>query len=379
MNDWLDVVVIGAGQAGLAAGYYLQRARFSFQILESSSEISGSWSHYYRSLRLFSPARYSSLPGLRFPGDPTRYPTRNEVMAYLRQYAHHFQLPVVLNSQVVSVRRYGDGFVVETEKRPYFARAVICATGAFNQPIIPTIPGLDQFTGTILHSYNYQHPEIFREQRVVVVGAGNSAVQIAAELGQVAHTTLASLHPIRWQAQKVWGFDVHFWARVLRIDTSSTLPPSERTVIDSGNYRAGMERGVFDRQPMFTSFSEKGVVWQDDTTESVDTVIFATGYRPNLDFVAGLDIFDEQGHVAQVNGASSKVMGLYFNGLAFQRNHASATLRGSGPDAAYMVQQIQAVLRPSLAQQVWQAINGRFFIPLRNGYCKQFCQPVSQS
>src|SRR4051812_24769305 len=109
-----DVLVIGGGQAGLAAGYHLQHAGLSFAILESASDVGGSWPHYYDSLTLFSPAGRSSLPGLAFPGKPQHYPTRDEVVAYLRHYARHFALPVVTDARVLLVERTTQGFRVST-------------------------------------------------------------------------------------------------------------------------------------------------------------------------------------------------------------------------------------------------------------------------
>jgi putative flavoprotein involved in K+ transport len=144
-------------------------------------------------------------------------------------------------------------------------------------------------------------------------------------------------------------------------------------VIDSGNYQTALETKQFDWQPMFQSLHPTGVIWSDGQTETVDTVIYATGYRPTYPFLAKLGISE----VIHRNGISQQIVGLYFVGLAFQRNHASATLRGAGPDAAHVVRHVEAQLRPSWRYQLWQGINGRFFTPLRQLYCQQFCQSAS--
>jgi putative flavoprotein involved in K+ transport len=159
MHPPVDTLVIGAGQAGLAAGYHLQRAGHSFAILEGAPQAGGSWPHYYESLRLFSPARFSSLPGLPFFGDPERYPARDEVIAYLRQYAAHFQLPIITAARVATVARDGNLFRVQIDDgRTFHARSLIAATGSFHRPYLPDLPGQEAFRGTTLHSFAYRMP-----------------------------------------------------------------------------------------------------------------------------------------------------------------------------------------------------------------------------
>ncbi|HEX9371070.1 MAG TPA: NAD(P)-binding domain-containing protein, partial [Roseiflexaceae bacterium] len=220
MHPPLDTLVIGAGQAGLAAGYHLRRAGRTFSILEAGAQPGGSWPHYYDSLRLFSPARFSSLPGLPFPGDPERYPARDEVIAYLRQYADRFQLPVVTNARVATIARDGELFRVQSEDGQVFqARSLIAATGSFHRPYLPDLPGQKAFRGTTVHAFAYRAPAPFRDQRVVVVCAGNSAVQIATELAQVARVTLATREPVRFVNQRPYRRDIHFWWWLTRFDT----------------------------------------------------------------------------------------------------------------------------------------------------------------
>jgi putative flavoprotein involved in K+ transport len=358
MHQVVDTLVIGAGQAGLAAGYQLQRAGRTFTILEAAVQPGGSWPHYYNSLRLFSPARFSSLPGLRFPGDPERYPARDEVIAYLRQYAAHFQLPVVTNARVASIRRDEDVFHVQSEAgQHYHARSLIAATSSFHRPYLPELPGTDAFGGTILHSFAYRDPTPFEGQRVIVVGAGNSAVQIATELAQVARVTLATREPVRFVNQRPYGRDIHFWWWLSRFDTrpldtrlgmwlNRLVDGKGPRVLDTGIYRAALAAEKPDRRTMFTGFTDSGVVWDDGQVEDVDTVIFATGYRANLAYLAPLGALDAEGQALQRHGVSLTVPGLSFVGLSNQRTLASATLRGVGPDAAVVVRHLTRQLTP---------------------------------
>ncbi len=337
-----DTLVIGAGQAGLAAGYYLQKAGLRFVILEASDQPGGSWPHFYDSLSLNSPARYSSLPGLPFPGQPDRYPRRDEAVAYLHGYAAHFALPVVTGARVIKVERSGRFFRVLTgDKGCYRARTIVAATGFFGQPYIPNLPDQAHYRGQLFHAAKYRRPEPFRGQRVVVVGGGNAAVQIGVELAQVARVTLATRHPIRYLPQRVLGKDIHFWLNLTGLDRAQWLDEQSVPVFDTGAYRSAIASGQPDHRPMFERFTEDGLIWSDGCHEKVDTVLFATGYRPHLPYLAELGALDQAGRALQRRGASTSVPGLYYVGLPRQRNAASATLRGAGADARIVVNNLR--------------------------------------
>ena len=355
-----DTIVIGAGQAGLAAGYHLQRAGVRFTLLEAGLQAGGSWPNYYDSLTLFSPARFSSLPGLPLPGDPERYPKRDEVASYLQQYAAHFNLPITTSAKVASVERGDAAFHLVTESGAHYqARSLVAATGSFHRPNLPQLPGQTEFRGTVIHSSAYRNPEPFRGQRVLVVGARNSAVQIGVELAQVAQTTLATREPLRFKPQRIHGQDIHFWWWLTGFDRVelASLPGkvvsqlSSSGVLDTGKYQAAIAAGRPDHRPMFQSFTRDGVIWADGREEAVDTVIFATGYKPNLDFLAPLGAIDDTGQACQQGGVSLTVPGLYYVGLQGQRSYQSATLRGVGSDAAHVVRHIAHFLHVPSAHQ----------------------------
>ncbi|GEC89260.1 flavin-containing monooxygenase [Brevibacillus brevis] len=346
MTRIYDCIVIGAGQAGLAAGYHLLREQRDFLILEATDKPAGSWPQYYDSLTLFSPANYSSLPGFAFPGDPNRYPTRNEVVAYLIHYAKHFNFPILTRTTVTNVQKEKDLFLVKTQSDEVFqAKHIIAATGGFSRPYLPQIPGVEQFQGMTLHSKDYQNPTPFQNQRIIVVGAGNSAVQIAVELATNAEVTIATRSPIVFKPQILFGKDIHFWVTALGLDQSGfgkwLLQSKPEGVLDTGRYQMAIENQKPDRKAMFTHFTNKGVVWSDGTQEQVDTVIFATGYRPNIQYLSSLHALTEDGSPQHQYGVSTTVPGLYYVGLPWQRSLASATLRGVGSDAKYVVKHMQ--------------------------------------
>jgi putative flavoprotein involved in K+ transport len=280
-----DVIVIGAGSAGLAAAHALSRTDLHSTVLEAGQQPGGSWTHFYDSLTLFSPARYCALPGLPFPGNQGRYPHRDEAAAYLRQYAEHFALPVRTDSRVTAVRTQPDGFTVELRGGTSLtARAVIAATGLFGAPQVPALPGVAGYAGELLHAAAYRRPEAYTGKRVVVVGGGNSAIQIAVELAQVARVSLATRSPLTMRRQRPLGVDLHHWLHHSRIDR---LPLGRRAaasvgVLDDGQYTAALASGRPERHDMLTTFTADGVRWSDGTHERVDIVVRGTGYRPAL-------------------------------------------------------------------------------------------------
>ncbi|OEJ21327.1 FAD-dependent oxidoreductase [Streptomyces agglomeratus] len=348
--EHVDVAVIGGGQSGLAAAYALARQGLAPVVLEASDQATGSWPHYYDSLTLFSPARYSALPGMAFGGDPDRYPHRDEVIAYLTAYAHRLQADIRTGHRVAAVRANGGGFTIELESGGRLAaRAVVAASGSFGRPHRPTLPGQESFTGQVLHAADYRDPRPFTGQRVIVVGAGNSAVQIAAELAGVSRTTLATRTPVKFARQHLLGRDLHFWLTRTGLDTAPLgrlLPtPPARPVLDDARYRAALDTGAPDRRPMFQGLDGEKVTWADGTAEMVDAFILATGYRPDLPYLAPLGALDAGGRPLHRGGRSSSHPGLHFVGLEWQRSLSSNSLRGVGRDAERAARHLGAHLR----------------------------------
>ncbi|MEU7901593.1 NAD(P)/FAD-dependent oxidoreductase [Actinoplanes sp. NPDC049118] len=347
-----DVVVIGGGQAGLATAQAALAWGWRPVVLDASGGAGGSWPRYYDSLTLFSPARFSSLPGMAFPGDPQRYPVRDEVVAYLDAYARRLDADVRRNERVDRVAEEDGGFAVSTSSGSVVrARMVVAASGGFSRPYRPALPGLDTFTGTVLHSAQYRQPAPFAGRRVVVVGGGNSAVQIAVELAQVATVSISTRDRLRWQRQRVLGRDFHWWLAHTGLDTSALGPRLVQggvPVIDDGRYRTAVRAGTPDHRPLFTRLDGDGVVWADGTRERVDAVILATGFRPDLPFLDDTAALGDAGAPLHHGGVSSTVPGLGYVGLERQRSFASATLRGVGRDATHV---LKALARQAVPAQ----------------------------
>lgn len=348
MSEIYDVIVIGAGQSGLAAGYHLKKKKgHHYAILEANSEPTGSWPQYYDSLRLFSPASYSSLPEMLFPLKADKYPTREEVISYLKQYAEHNRFPIHFNVRVERVERNEIFYVHTTGGGIYRTKNIVCATGSFNQPFIPVLKGRSDFKGKIIHSSEYRNPDSFHNQRVIVVGRGNSAVQIGAEISEVASSTsLAVLYPVQLVPQRFLGKDVHFWLKIIGYDSFpfwrfGVTVGSPSGAIDMGGFKNKLRNGQLEQKGMFKSIYSEGVIWSDRTKEKIDSIIFATGYKPIIPYLHGVEgALDHRGYAVQKGGVSSTVPGLYYLGLSGQRSFASATIRGVGSDAKYVVKHL---------------------------------------
>lgn len=347
--DLVDLAVIGGGQSGLAAAYAGRARGLAVVVLEAAARPVGSWPRYYDSLTLFSPARFSALPGLPFGGDGDRYPRRDEVVEYLARYAAWLNVDIRTGTRVGAVHVDADGFMVNIDDGPpVHASAVVAATGGFGNPYQPPIPGLDTYQGALLHAATYTGPASFAGQRVVVVGAGNTAVQIAVEIAETATVSLASRGPVRYFPQRPLGRDLHVWLTATRLDTAPlgrllSRPPTMR-VVDDGRYRAALRAGRPDRRPLFTGASGTTLTWADGATEQVDAIILATGYQPDLEYLAPLSALDEHGHPHHRAGVSTVHPALGFVGLEWQRSLSSATLRGAGRDADRVVRHLAAGL-----------------------------------
>lgn len=343
-----DVVVIGGGQAGLAVGYYLRRTGLSFVILDAEDTPGGAWLHGWDSLRLFSPAPYSSLPGWMMPGDRATTPTRDDVIGYLSAYEQRYDLPVQRPVRVHDVARHGERLLVTTDRDSYSARAIVSATGTWRKPFIPAYPGRDTFQGIQTHSADYRSPERFAGQRVLIVGGGNSAAQILAELSEVAETTWVTLEPPTFLPDHVDGRYL-FEQATARYKAQQEGRSYEQVgglgdIVVVPPVRAARERDVLHSVRPFTRLTATGVIWPDGSETVVDALIWCTGFRAALDHLAGLDVLNADGSVAVAGTRSVAEPRLWLVGYGEWTGYASATLIGVGRSARATAEQIAAAL-----------------------------------
>ncbi len=336
-----DVVVIGGGQAALAAGFFLRRTPLDHVLLDDQPGPGGAWRHGWPSLRLFSPARWSSLPGWLMPEGDDRYPTRDETLSYLAAYEARYALPIERPVRVLSTHADGDRLRLVTSVGEVSTRAVISATGTWSAPVVPELAHRDEFAGTVLHSAHYAGPEAFAGQRVLVVGGGNSAAQIFADLLDRAHVSWVTREPPAFLPDEVDG-QVLFEQGTARFNAlkegrTPDPPRSLGDVVMVAPVRAARDAGRLVWRPLFTRFTPDGVVWPDGTAEEVDAVILATGFRPNLAHLAPLAVPDERGRLAMDGLHAVAHPRLFPLGYGDWTGYASATLIGCGRAAKAIV------------------------------------------
>lgn len=352
----LDVAVIGGGQSALAVGYYLRRTALRYALIDDQPKAGGAWQRTWPSLRLFSPAQWSSLPGWLMPHDQSiagdDYASRDRVIDYLSEYEARYALPTLRPVHVSGVHRDGDRFRVETNTDTIVTRAIVSATGNWANPNTPSLPGQSNFAGTLIHSAQYRGPAEFVGRRVIVVGGGNSGAQIVAELSSNAHVTWATLTPPTFLPDDIDGRYLFEQAtaryRAVREGRTPEPPRSLGDIVAVPAIREARERGALEAVPLFERFMRDGVVWADSREERVDVVIFATGFRPALAHLAPLGVVDANGRVVIVQDGSrarsATEANLWLVGYGEWTGFASATLIGVGRSARAVADEIVTAL-----------------------------------
>jgi putative flavoprotein involved in K+ transport len=343
-GDEVEVAVIGAGQAGLAIGYFLRRQGRRFATLERAGRVAPAWRERWDSLALFTPRRYSALPGLPFPGDPDGYPTRDEVIAYLERYAETFELPVELSSEVEKLEANDDGrFRLEVDGRTIAADQVVVATGPFQTPYVPKIGEklADDLVQT--HAVGYRRPDEIPQGMVLVVGGGNTGFQIAKELSATHKLVLSIGSRQTSLPQRLLGRDLFWWltkARILDTTVESRLGRklSTRETLIGSSPRELKRSYAVELKPRLVDGNGRTVRFEDGSELEVDAVIWATGYRPDYSWIK-LPIFEQDARLRHRRGITD-APGLYFLGLTWQYTRGSALIGFIKDDAEFIARKI---------------------------------------
>jgi putative flavoprotein involved in K+ transport len=348
-----EVVVVGGGQAGLAIGYFLAQQGRDFAILEAAAEPAAAWRARWDSLKLFTPVRYSSLPGLTFPGNPDSYPTRDEVAAYLTDYASHFELPVELDRRVRSIHRTDGSYLVELDDRTYQADQVVVATGPFQVPFVPPIADRLGPDVVQLHSTAYRTPQDIPEGVVLVVGGGNTGFQIAEELSasREVHVSIGSRQtPL---PQRLFGRDLFWYLQATGLIGKTTASRIGRrlegrdTLIGSSPRALRRRHGV-RLHGRAVDAAGRTVSFSDGEKLDADAVIWATGFRVDHSWIDA-PVFDDDGRVVHRRGVTESP-GLYFLGLSWLHTRGSALIGWVKDDAEHIAHQIGTFQRAAPAK-----------------------------
>jgi putative flavoprotein involved in K+ transport len=350
--EHLEVAVIGGSQAGLAIGYYLREQGRRFRIFERGDSIALAWRERWDSLKLFTPRGYSALPGLPFPGDPDDYPTRDEVIAYLEQYAETFELPIELNSEVRRLSHEEGSFVLDIDGRTIAADQVVVATGPFQTPFVPNLA--EQLDPDVwqVHSTGYRRPSDVAEGTVLVVGGGNTGFQIAKELSATHKVLLSVGSKQKPLPQRVAGRDLFWWLTktgLIHKTVESRLGQrlKDRDTLIGSSPRELKRRYGVELKPRARDASGHTVRFEDGSALEADAIIWATGYRPDYSWI-DLPVLDSDGRLPHRRGVTD-VPGLFFLGLTWQWTRGSALIGWVKGDAAFLAERI-AVLQESKAQ-----------------------------
>lgn len=351
IDDTIQTIVIGGGQAGLAMGYYLAQQGKSFVILDENLHTGDTWRRRWDSLRLFTPSQYNGLPGMSFRGKDFCFPTKDEAADYLEEYANRFELPVRHGVRVRGLTRANHQYQVSTGAESLNAQNVVVATGAYQKPHTPSFareldPAIVQ-----LHSSTYCNPQQLPVQNILVVGAGNSGAEIGLELaGAGKKVLLAGKDVGRIPADRLgrlFGGGPYWFliSRVLSVNTPAGRKMKSNVVHHGAplirvNRREITDAGI-ERVPRVSGIQSGKPQLEDGRVLPVEGIVWATGFRPDYGWI-NLAVFDENGYPRHQRGIVPEAPGLYFIGLPFQTALSSALLGGVGADAEYIVRQIAA-------------------------------------
>lgn len=346
-TEHYECIVIGAGQAGLSAGYWLAKYDVDFIIVDANARVGDVWRNRWDSLQLFTPAKYSGLPGMRFPGHPYHLPNKDAVADYLEWYAQVNELPVRTGVRVSSVRRGDNGFEVATNGIQLRADNVIIATGAFQAPVVPGFaqqldPGILQ-----VHSSGYRNPLQLPEGDALVVGAANSGAQIAIEISRTRNTLLAG-RSVGSFPRRVLGRDLFdwLWATVMKPGADTFIGGRIRKNILSGTDKLiGMSEqdlvsGTLRRVDRVAGVRDGLPALADGSVAAVKSIVWCTGFRPDFRWIEA-PVLSDDGNPQHTRGVTD-VPGLYFLGLRFLYRLNSSLVGGVGADAEYVVKALVA-------------------------------------
>jgi cation diffusion facilitator CzcD-associated flavoprotein CzcO len=315
-----DIVIIGAGQAGLSSAYHLQKsglkAGSNFLLLDKSPDAGGAWQYRWPSLTLSTVNRIHDLPGMSFSDvletEISEVKASVAVPQYYAAYEKKFQLPVYRPVNVSVVCERNDRFRIETDRETFTARGIINATGTWETPVIPHYTGAELFKGQQLHTRDYQTAEVFSGKHIIIVGGGISALQLLDEISQVTTTTWVTRTEPQFRETPFTEEDGRAAVAIVEDRVRRGLVPGSVVSVTgiplTPALRAARERGALNHLPMFSEITETGIRWADGTEKRADVILWCTGFRSSLDHLAPLQIREANGGIVMGGRLATQVM-----------------------------------------------------------------------
>jgi putative flavoprotein involved in K+ transport len=351
-TEHFETVIVGGGQAGLAVGYHLARRKRQFVILDASERVGDSWRRRWDSLRVYTPAHYSGLPGRPFPGRGFSYPGKDDVADYLEAYAAAFDLPVRTGVKVDEISGKGNGYVLAADGRRFEADSVVIASGAYHGLRVPAFASELDPDIIQLDSTEYQNPSQLRVGGVLVVGAGNSGAEIALETVRAQPTWISGRHPGS-EPTRADSFPDRllmplFWLLLTHVVTVRTpigrkVQPKVKEGTPLARVRPkDLEAAGVERVPRAVGANQGLPALEDGRVLDVANVIWCTGFRADFGWIA-LPVFDDDGEPVHDRGVVGAAPGLYFVGRPFLYGFTSSLIGGVGRDAEHIAKHIASL------------------------------------
>ena len=336
-----DYIIIGAGQAGLAIAYYLNKQNANYLIVDANTETGAPWLKRWDSLKLFTPSEFNNLPGMKFPHKKGHYANKYEVSNYLKDYVTKFNIPIEFNHKIKSLKKEDGVFILKSDTKKFEAKNVIVATGPFHKPFTP--PCHTKISKDILqiHSEHYKSPDQLKEGPTLIVGAGDSGVQILNEVSKTnrevyfsGNTNITSI------PQEILGKTLWWWFSKVGFLTVSKYSWIGKKLSTSGQPVIGTDvKTLFNKKNVTCvgrtlDANEQNIFFEKQNINHLKNIVWATGFKPNFNWIDNIEL--DESHYPKNHRGISDIEGLYFLGLPWLYTRGLATLGGVKKDAKYL-------------------------------------------
>lgn len=336
-----DFIIVGAGQAGLSMAYYLKKQNRDFLVVDANSEAGAPWLKRWDSLKLFTPSEFNNLPGLPFPHKKGHYASKYEVADYLKLYVATYNIPITFNEKITALNKEGDHFVLSSKNRTFKAKNVVVSTGPFHTPFTPPCHLKIADNIVQIHSEHYKNPSQLQEGETLVVGAGDSGVQILQEISETNRKVYFSgTTDIATLPQEILGKTLWWWFKKIGFLSATKHSWIGKRLINGRQPVIGTDvKALFKKSNVHCvgrtlDANKESIIFEKETISSIKNIIWATGFKPNFNWIEG-EQMDSKNYPKNYRGVS-ETKGLYYLGLPWLHTRGSATLGGVQNDAKYL-------------------------------------------